>query len=262
MHRLDDARWQLHLADSAANEMALARAAIVGLIDMIDRLRFRDASDPIPAPGIYELADAFDRHTVDAMHATATCRILVDDLADADATAEEAAFDAVMAAVARTYAAAYNGGRALRHFVQIGFGITQHAVADDETELLERSMIGVLNAHPMRTSASSDAFPFLGRTSCELCVEVSGAVGRMLCDQSSGTDPAPVLVLQAPGMTDVVIEVTEDNGVELVDAAGRQSFPAPTNITEVVSTALRSATEALGGDLAELSPRWAGAAVA
>src|SRR5215471_8682080 len=147
MGRLDDARWQLHLADSAANEMALARAAIVGLIDMIDRLRFRDASDPIPAPGIYELADAFDRHTVDAMHATATCRILVDDLADADATAEEAAFDAVMAAVARTYAAAYNGGRALRHFVQIGFGITQHAVADDETELLERSMIGVLNSY-------------------------------------------------------------------------------------------------------------------
>jgi len=43
MGRVDEARWQLHLADSAANEMALARAALVGLIDMADRLRFRDA---------------------------------------------------------------------------------------------------------------------------------------------------------------------------------------------------------------------------
>src|SRR5215471_18464526 len=94
MGRLDDGRWQLHLADSTANEMALARAALVGLIDMLDRLRFRDASDPIPAPGIYELADAFDRHTVEAMHATTTCRILVDDLADASDADAEPAFDA------------------------------------------------------------------------------------------------------------------------------------------------------------------------
>ena len=261
MARLDDARWQLHLADSAANEMALARAATIGLIDIIDRLRFRDASDPIPAPGLYELADAFDRHTLEAMHATATCRILVDDLANADTADEERAYDAVIDAVARTYAAAVNGGRALRHFVQIGFGITQHAADDDDTELLERSMVAVLNAHPMRTSASRDAFPFVGRTSCELCVEISGAVSRMLCDQSSGTDPAPVLVLQAPGMDDVVIEVTDNNGVELVDADGRQSFAAPVSITEVVSSALCNATEALGGNLAALRPRWQAAPV-
>jgi len=256
MGRLDDARWQLHLADSAANEMALARAALVGLVDMIDRLRFRDASDPIPAPGIYELADAFDRHTLEAIHATATCRILVDDLAEADEVTEAQAFDAVMNAAAGAYAVALNGGRALRHFVQIGFGIALHAESDDDTELVERSLIAILNAHPMRTSASSDAFPFLGRTSCELCVEVSGAVGRMLCDQSSGSDPAPVLVLQADGMSDVAIEVTEDSGVDLVDTAGRRSFAAPVTVTEVVSTALCTATEALGGDLADLSPRW------
>jgi hypothetical protein len=262
MGTLDEARWQLHLADSAVNEMAFARAGTVGLIDMIDRLRFRDACEPIPAPGIYELADAFDRHTVDAMHATTTCRILVDDLADANEADQERAFDAVIDAVARTYAAAVNGGRALRHFVQIGFGIAQHASDDDDTELLERSLIAVLNAHPMRTSASTDAFPFLGRTSCELCVEVSGAVGRMLCDQSSGTDPGPVLTLQAPGMRDVVIVVTEDNGVDLVDAAGHRSFPAPVTITEVVSTALRTAMESLGGNLAGLTPRWQPAPVA
>jgi hypothetical protein len=254
--RLDEARWQLHLADSAANEMALARAAVVGLIDMIDRLRFRDAEDPIPAPGIYELADAFERHTLEAMHATATSRILVDDLADAREADEEQAFDAVIDAVARTYAAAVNGGRALRHFVQIGFGITQHAVADDDAELLDRALIAVLNAHPMRTSTARDAFPLIGRTSCDLCVELTGAVGRMLCDQSSGTDPAPLLVLQAPGMSDVVIQVTEDNGVDLVDAAGRRSFPAPVPLTEVVSTALCTATEALGGNLDDLTPRW------
>src|SRR5262249_52304297 len=128
MGTVDEARWQLHLADSAVNEMAVARAALVGLIDMVDRLRFRGASGPMPGPGLYELADTFDRHTVDAMHATATCRILVDDLSDADQDHEDEALEAVMNAVAHAYAAAVNGARALRHFVQIGFGITQHAV--------------------------------------------------------------------------------------------------------------------------------------
>ena len=261
MGRVDEARWQLHLADSAANEMALARAALVGLIDMADRLRFRDASDPIAAPGIYELADAFDRHTVEAMHATARCRILVDDLADADEADEQQAYDAVIDAVACTYAAAWNGGRAIRHFVQIGFGITQHSTADDETEQLERSLIAVLNAHPMRTSATSDAFPFIGRTSCEVCVELSGALGRMLCDQSSGADPEPVLVLEAPDMTDVVIEVTADGGVEVIDECGRRSYPAPVMITEVVTDVLAQTT-ARGARVASLTPRWHPARVA
>jgi hypothetical protein len=260
MGRLDEARWQLHLADSAANEMALARAALVGLIDMVDRLRFRDASDPIPAPGIYELADAFEHHTLDAMHATASARILVDDLADADDADEERAFGAVMDAIARTYAAAVNGGRALRHFVQIGFGICQHLVMDDEAEQLERSLIAVLNAHPMRTSASGDAFPLLGRTSCEVCVELTGAVGRMLCDQSSGTDPEPGLVLTAPGMTDVVIEVTADGGLDVVDETGRYPYPAPVTITEVITDVLKRAT-AGGVSAASLRTRWQAARV-
>jgi hypothetical protein len=260
MERQDDARWQLHLADSAANEMALARAALVGLIDMVDRLRFRDASDPIPAPGIYELGDAFDRHTLEAMHATATCRILVDDLADASEADEEAAFDAVMDAVARTFAAAFNGGRAIRHFVQIGFGITQHAEADDEAEQIERSLIAVLNAHPMRTSATSDAFPLLGRTSCEVCVELSGAVSRMLCDQSSDTDPEPVLVLEAPNMADVLIEVTAAGGIEVADGTGRRSYPAPVTITEVVTDVLLQA-KIVGANVASLTPRWGRAPV-
>ena len=252
--KLDEARLQLHLADSAANELALARAALVGLIDWADRLRFRDASDPIPAPGIYELADAFERHTLDAMHATATCRMLVDDLADAHDADEQQAFDAVMDAVARTYAAAWNGGRAIRHFVQIGFGITQHAVADDDAEQLERSLIAVLNAHPMRTSTATDAFPLIGRTSCELCVELSGALSRMVCDQSSGTDPEPVLVLEAPGMPDIVIEVTDD-GVDVADDTGRRSYPAPVSLIEVVTSVLQQAT-ARGASAASLRPRW------
>ena len=258
--RLDEARWQLHLADSAANEMALARAALVGLIDMVDRLRFRDASDPIPAPGIYELADAFDRHTVEAMHATARCRILVDDLADADEADEQRAYDAVIDAVACTYAAAVNGGRAIRHFVQIGFGITQHATADDETEQLERSFVAVLNAHPMRTSAASDAFPLIGRTSCEVCVELTGALGRVLCDQSSGTDPEPLLVLEAPGFADIVIEVTAESGVDVVDDGGRRSYPAPVTLTEVVTDVLQQSA-ARGTRVTSLTPRWQAARV-
>ena len=255
MTTVEDARWQLHLADSATNEMALARGALVGLVDLIDRLRFQDATDPMPAPGIYELADAFDRHTLEAMHATATCRILVDDLATADEAEAAAAFEAVMDAVTRAVVAALNGGRAIRHFVQIGLGVAQHAPDDDDTELLERSMVALLNAHPMRTSASSDAFPLIGRTACELCVELTGAVSRMLCDQSSGTDPSPVLVLGAPGIGDLAIEVTDD-GVDLIDATGRRSYPAPVSITEVVTTALCTATEALGPNVSELTVRW------
>ena len=256
MARVDDARWQLHLADSATNEMALAHGAIVGLVDMIDRLRFRDASDPIPAPGIYELADTFERHTVDAMHATASLRIFVDDLAIADEADEERAYDAVMEAVTRAVAAAMNGGRAIRHLVQIGLGVAQHAAPDDDTELLERSLIAVLNAHPMQTSASGDAFPLIGRTSCELCVELTGAVSRMLCDQSSGTDPSPVLVLGGDGMSDLVIEVTEDHGLDLVDGTSRRTYAAPVTITEVVTTALLTATESLGADVPGLTLRW------
>jgi hypothetical protein len=255
MGKLDEARWQLHLADSAANEMALACAAFVGLIEMVDRLRFQDASDPIPAPGIYEFADAFGRHTVEAMHATARCRILVDDLADADEADEQRAYDAVIDAVAATYAAAWNGGRALRHFVQIGFGVTQHATDDDETEVLERSLVAVLNAHPMRTSATSDAFPLIGRTSCEVCVELTGALGRMLCDQSSGADPEPVLALGAPDMSDVVIEVTAESGVDVIDESGRRSYPAPVTITEVVTDVL-AYTAARGARVASITPRW------
>jgi hypothetical protein len=115
-------------------------------------------------------------------------------------------------------------------------------------------LIAVLNAHPMRTSATSDAFPLLGRTSCEVCVELSGALGRMLCDQSSGTDPDPVLVLEAPSMSDVVIEVTAD-GVDVADDTGRRSYPAPVAIIEVVTSVLQHATAA-GAGAASLRPRW------
>jgi hypothetical protein len=259
MGRLDDARWQLHLADSVTNELALAHAATVGLVDQIDRFRFRDAADPIPAPGIYDLLAELQGHTVDAMHATTTCRILVDDLAEADEAHEERAFEAVIAAVGRTAVIAASAGRAIRHFVQIGLGVAQHAVDDDETELLERSMIGVLNAFPMRTSASADAFPFVGRTACELSVELAGVISRMLCDQSSGTDPEPVLVLGAPGtpdMPEIMIEITDDGGVDIVHDTHRRSFPPSVTITDVVSVVLCTATQTLGPNVANLTPRW------
>jgi hypothetical protein len=256
MSRLDDARWQLHLADSVTSELALAHAALVGLADKIDRFRFRDGADPIPAPGIYDLLDQLQGHTVDAMHATTTCRILVDDLAEADDADEERAFEAVITAVGRAAVAAVNAGLAVRHFVQIGLGVAQHAADDDDTELLERSLIGVLNAHPTRTSARADALPFLGRTACELSVELAGVISRMLCDQSSGSDPEPVLVLGAPGTPDFVIEITDDGGVAVVHDTDRRSFPSSVMITEVVSLVLCTATQTLGPNLANLTPRW------
>ena len=129
----------------------------------------------------------------------------------------------------------------------------------DETELLERSMIGVLNAFPMRTSASADAFPFVGRTACELSVELAGVISRMLCDQSSGTDPEPVLVLRAPGtpdMPEIMIEITDDGGVDIVHDTHRRSFPPSVTITDVVSVVLCTATQTLGPNVANLTPRW------
>ena len=104
-----------------------------------------DAADPIPAPGIYDRLDELQAHTVDAMHATTTARILVDDLADDLAGADEAEiFEAVIAAVGRAAMAAVNGGRAIRKFVHIGLGVAQHADDDDDTEMIERS----LASHP------------------------------------------------------------------------------------------------------------------
>ena len=262
MGRLDDARWHLHLADSVTNELALAHAAVIGLAEQIDRCRFRDVDDPIPAPGIYERLDELQGFTVDAMHATTTARILVDDLADADDAEEARIFEAVLAAVGRTALAAANGGRAIRHFVQIGLGVAQHAHDDDDTELLERSMIGVLNAHPGRTSARGDAFPFVGRTVCELSVELAGVISRMLCDQSSGSDPEPVLVVGAPGMADLTIAIQEDGGIDILLDAERRSFLPCAPITDVVSAVLCAATRAPGTAVTSLTSRWQDALVA
>ena len=70
---------------------------------------------------------------------------------------------------------------------------------------------------PARTSARADAFPFVGRTACELSVELAGVISRMLCDQSSGSDPDPVLVLGVrPTRPNFVIEITDDGGIDVV----------------------------------------------
>ena len=136
MGRLDDARWHLHLADSVTNELAVAHAAMIGLVDLIDRCRFRDTADPIPAPGIYDRLDELQGHTVDAMHATTTGRILVDDLAAAN-DADGVHLRGGTRGRRPHGAGRTNGGLAIRHFIQIGLGVAQHAVDDDDTELLE-----------------------------------------------------------------------------------------------------------------------------
>ena len=78
----------------------------------------------------------------------------------------------------------------------------------------------------------------------------------MLCDQSSGSDPEPVLVLGAPGTPDFVIEITDDGGVAVVHDTHRRSFPSSVMITDVVSLVLCTATQTLGPNLANLTPRW------
>jgi hypothetical protein len=69
-----------------------------------------------------------------------------------------------------------------------------------------------------------------------------------------------VLVLEAPNMADVVIEVTADGGVEVADATGRRSYPAPVTVTEVVTDVLLQAT-IVGANVASLTPRWGRAPV-
>ena len=116
-------------------------------------------------------------------------------------------------------------------------------------------MIGVLNVHPGPTSARADAFPFVGRQrACQLSVELSGVISRMLCDQSSGSDPEPVLVLGSPDGPDLAIEVADDGGINVVHDTCRRSFPPSVLITDVVTHVLHTAA-ASPGACAEASPR-------
>lgn len=245
----DRASWSLDAAEEVATDAAVAHASALGLLELIDRFRFRDASDPIPAPGTADLPDVVRTHALDAMHGAASCRILVDDLISLQEGAGRPDLDEQTDALARTIGdasdraqtAALAAHRALRHLAQVGLGVAQHAWEDDEVELLERTTIGVLTGRGTGTAASNDRLPLTGRTRLELSVELAGLIARMLCDQSSNIDPPSSFVITADGMPDLVVTIDVNGGV---DVAGVQHFPGPVTITEVTALVLERVADA------------------
>lgn len=215
------------VADGAATAACDAVARAVGLLELIDRFRFRDVSDPIPAPGAYELPDAARGCALDAIHYVGLCRIVGDDpqaLARAANQAVEAARDAEAA---------------LRHLAQIGLGVGQHANDGADVELLERAMMAVLDVDELACTAAADRFPLRGRTRFELSVELAGLVARMLCDAAGGTDGNPQVVLAAPGAPERTITI--DGGDIVVDGFDR--FEGPVTITDLTEQLLDAYTE-------------------
>jgi hypothetical protein len=261
MNVVESVTHRLEAAHSAATSACLAYATAVGLFEVLDRFRFRDASQPIPAPGTADLPDAIRAHALEAVHAAESCRILADDAMgqageSAEVAATESSLDETLAAIdaslTRAEAAAAAAGRSLRHLAQVGLGVAQHATADDEVELVERSMIGVLS-DDWSHAASDDRLPLGGRSKDELSVELAAVVARMLCDQSTGADPAPRVIVGGHGLADVRISITPSGGVD-ADAVG--TFPPPVTITEVSALVLRYIGDLTGERFDDLELRW------
>lgn len=249
------AQWRLRLADGAATDAAAAHATALGVLEMVDRFRFRDVSDPIPAPGAAEIPDRIHTLALDALHAAASCRILVDDLVASTNPGEVCEIWAnVQAASDRAMHAAAEAQRALRRLAQIGLGIAQHAYADDDVELLERMAIGILlGSDGGFGRAARDDQPGLdARWAPELSVELAGLIARMLCDQSSGADPYPSIALVADGMPELVVAITEGGGVHVPGVA---RFEPPVSITAVSALVVERIADH-GTSLAQVRLRW------
>jgi hypothetical protein len=241
---MTDLPWPVHLADGYATDAALAHATAVGLFEVIDRFRFADPANPIPAPGTADLPDEVHRHALDAIHAAATVQILSghDDL-DPDALDD---------AVARAEMGSITARRGVRRLAQIGLGVAQHSHDGDEVELLERTMVGVL-ADEGSAVAAVDDFPLVGRTRDEISVELAGLVARLICEQPlADADDRLGFVLAAPAIQPIVVAITSGGSVEVDDA----HFAAPVTITEVTASIIERVTAIDPAAIGRLTLGW------
>ena len=221
--------------------MPRSHAISIGLFEVVDRFRFADPAHPIPAPGVADLPDEIHRHALDVIHAAATVHILSGDAAVDPAAVD----DAVMTAELGTVAAR----RGVRRLAQIGLGVAQHSHDDDEVELLERTMVGVL-ADERSEMAATDAFPIVGRTRDECSVELAGLIARLICEQPlAGADDRLGFVLAADGIAPITVSIGRDGSVTVDDI----DFAAPLTITEVTSAIIERITATDPGALRRLT---------
>jgi len=241
---MTDVPWPVKVADGCATDAALAHATAVGLYEVTDRFRFADPAHPIPAPGTADLVDEIHGHALETIHAAATVHALTHD----DSTDPAALTDAVTRSQHHCDAAR----RGVRHLAQIGLGVAQHSNDGDEVELVERTMVAVLDGERV-TLAADDDVPLVGRTGAELSVELAGLIARMICERPLTPADAPVgFVLTAGGDDLLTVEITADGGVTLDDA----DFAAPVTITEVTGTAVARVTARDPGAIGRLTIRW------
>jgi len=216
-------RWPAQIADGCATDAALAHATAVGLIETIDRYRFADPAHPIPAPGIADLPHEIHGHAIDALHAAANVHLLKRE-------GDEAALDQ---ALSRAQCASLAAQRGLRRLAQVGLGVAQHGECCDDVELLERTMVAVLVHDTTDATATEDAFPFAGRTSEEMFVEIAGLAARFYCEatvDSSGIVPLHI-VFTADGDDVVHLRVDVLGNVTVDDRV----YDAPIVITQVTA---------------------------
>ncbi|MFA5885148.1 MAG: hypothetical protein WDA60_14955 [Acidimicrobiia bacterium] len=234
---IDTAEWQLHVAEGAATGATMALIGAIGLVEIVDGVRYRDPTDPIPAPSAHDIPGRIRGHAFEAMEAAAACRIVADELAreaDDDTPDEErrARLEAAVAdASARAQSASLQARRHLRHACQIGLGVARHVSEGDDIELLERATTGTLIHDDTSTPATTDRIPLEGTTAAEIAVEITGLVARMLCDRSCGNDADPRFTITAGG-TEVRVAVAENSDV---DVQGLDRFDAPVDIAEVAA---------------------------
>jgi hypothetical protein len=207
------------LADGLATEAALAYATAIGVFEVIDRFRFSDPGDPIPAPSADDLPDEIHGHALQAIQAAATAH-----LADDDATAQ------------RAYAGARNAANGavttLWRLARIGLGVAQHAHDGDDVELVERAMVAVLFP-PDDTPARFERMECVGRIRANVSVELAGVIAQVIIEQSLDPDTPIGLAVGAPGSERIRITITP--GAVLVDD---DEFPAPVTIVEVTARVL------------------------
>lgn len=266
-------------ADDAANDATQALATALGVAELIDRFRFRDPAAPVPAPGAADAPDEVRAATLEALHAATTTRLLYETMAlraldpllvafdfpqisgrgpivplDNDQDITDAA--ALRSARAATEAARDRARRTLRHLAQVGLGVAQHAYEDDDTELLERTCIGVLVDGSTAIGEPSgdpvgDDHAWRGRTRAEVEVELAGILARFLATTGG---PRLGIDIRTPGGPVRHVGWSDDGGLQ-VDGLG--TFDAPVTITQVVTALLDLCAEADGAAPTDLTVSWA-----
>lgn len=216
---LGDGPSAAEVADRLATDAALAYATAIGVYEVIDRFRFSDPGNPIPAPGADDLPDEIHAHALRAIQAAAT--------------AHQAEHDEVVhQASDRARWACNSAVAALWRLARIGLGVAQHSHDGDDVELIERAMIAVLFPAD-GTHARFERLECVGRIRENVSVEVAGAIAQTIIEHSLDPDTPITLRVGAPGRDDVPVTIMPE--AVLVDD---EEFPAPVAIAEVTAVLL------------------------